>query len=130
MTRFLRSGLVAALLAACPSLLLAQHAAPDSAAAHAQHGGPAGPAPASAHTGQPGAGHEMGRPMMDPAADRRLDSLVAAMHSATGAGKVAAMERVLDELLAQRAAMQRHMHHMMQMMHGNAGEGSGGEHQH
>jgi hypothetical protein len=57
------------------------------------------------------------RPMMD---DARLDSLVTAMHGATGTKKMAAMERVIDALIADRRTMHEHM---MQMMRGRGGEG-------
>lgn len=53
--------------------------------------------------------------MMD-AADARLDSLVTRMHAATGSAKTGAMERVLDELIAQRKMMRAHMMQMQSMM--------------
>lgn len=63
--------------------------------------------------------------MMMPAADEaRLDSLVDAMHRATGSKKLSAMEKVIDELLAQRKTMREHMTHMMQMRMGGAGQGA------
>jgi uncharacterized coiled-coil protein SlyX len=43
----------------------------------------------------------------------RLDSLVARMNRATGSQKVAAMADVINELVAQRKAMQGHMRQMM-----------------
>jgi hypothetical protein len=45
--------------------------------------------------------------------NRRLDSLVARMNRVTGAQKVAAMADVINELVAQRKAMQERMHQMM-----------------
>lgn len=52
------------------------------------------------------------RRMMD-SLNTRLDSLVARMNRAAGARKVAAMADVINELVAQRKAMQGHMHEMM-----------------
>lgn len=49
---------------------------------------------------------------MMEAGDARLDSLANLMHAATGPARTGAMERVIDELLAQRKAMREHM-----MMH-------------
>ena len=51
--------------------------------------------------------------MMD-SANARLDSLVQRMNQATGNAKVTAMAQVINELVAQRRAMQRHMQQMMQ----------------
>ena len=55
----------------------------------------------------------------------RLDTLVARMNRATGNAKVTAMAQVINELVAQRRAMQAHMHQMMQshgeMMRGPRG---------
>jgi hypothetical protein len=61
-------------------------------------------------------------PMVD-SANTRLDSLVARMNRTAGAAKVTAMADVINELVAQRAVMQQHMHEMMMggqggMMHG------------
>jgi hypothetical protein len=53
-------------------------------------------------------------PMAGPAEQARLDSLVTAMHQSKGDRKVAAMEKVIDELLAQRRAMADHMRYMME----------------
>jgi len=62
--------------------------------------------------------------MMD-SADARLDTLVRRMNSASGNAKVSAMAQVINELVAQRRAMQAHMRQMMQshgdMMHGQMG---------
>ncbi len=52
------------------------------------------------------------RRMMD-SLSTRLDSLVARMNRAAGARKVAAMADVINELVAQRKAVQTHMHEMM-----------------
>jgi hypothetical protein len=66
---------------------------------------------------------EMG--MMD-SMNLRLDTLVARMNRASGNMKVAAMAEVINELVAQRRAMQEHMRAMMQRrsmmgnMRGNA----------
>jgi hypothetical protein len=51
--------------------------------------------------------------MMD-SANARLDTLVQRMNRATGSAKVAAMAQVINELVAQRRAMQTHMREMMQ----------------
>ena len=51
--------------------------------------------------------------MMD-SLNHRLDSLVAGMNRVTGAGKVAAMAEVINELVAQRKVMQERMHQMME----------------
>jgi TolA-binding protein len=51
--------------------------------------------------------------MMD-SANARLDTLVQRMNRATGNAKVAAMAQVINEMVAQRRAMQAHMHRMMQ----------------
>jgi hypothetical protein len=50
--------------------------------------------------------------MMD-SLDTRLDSLVIRMNRAVGSEKVAAMAAVINELVAQRKAMQEHMREMM-----------------
>lgn len=60
----------------------------------------------------------MNMPMPTAADQARLDSLVTLMHQSKGDKKVAAMEKVLDELLTQRAAMMEHMMHMQHMMQG------------
>jgi hypothetical protein len=44
----------------------------------------------------------------------RLDTLVRRMNRATGNVKITAMAQVINELVAQRRAMQTHMHQMMQ----------------
>ena len=51
----------------------------------------------------------------------RLDTLVARMNRATGNTKVTAMAQVINELVAQRKAMQGHMRHMMQSHRGMMG---------
>lgn len=51
-------------------------------------------------------------PMPSAADNARLDSLVTTMHKAKGDRKLAAMEKVIDELLAHRRAMQEHMQKM------------------
>lgn len=60
----------------------------------------------------------MNMPMPTAADQARLDSLVTLMHQSKGDKKVAAMEKLLDELLAHRAAMMEHMMHMQHMMQG------------
>jgi polyhydroxyalkanoate synthesis regulator protein len=50
--------------------------------------------------------------------NHRLDSLVARMNRVTGAGKVAAMADVINELVAQRKVMQEHMRRMMESRKG------------
>jgi hypothetical protein len=45
--------------------------------------------------------------------NRRLDSLVSRMNSSSGNQKITAMAAVINELVAQRKAMQSHMHEMM-----------------
>jgi hypothetical protein len=60
-------------------------------------------------------------PMPSAADNARLDSLVIAMHQSRGDKKLAAMEKVIDELLAHRKMMQEHMQRMMR-----AGMESGG----
>ncbi len=52
-------------------------------------------------------------PMPSAADNARLDSLVTAMHQSRGDKKLAAMEKVIDELLAHRMMMQDHMRRMM-----------------
>lgn len=51
----------------------------------------------------------------------RLDTLVARMNRATGNTKVTAMAQVINELVAQRKAMQGHMRQMMQSHRGMMG---------
>ena len=51
----------------------------------------------------------------------RLQELQDAMHAATGAAKVDAIEALLDEMLAQHRAM----HAMMMGMHGHGGDHEG-----
>lgn len=121
----------------------AQPAKPDTPGCCA-----AKPAPAPADsagccgmkTAQPrGGGMGMGRmggmggmemPMPTAADQARLDSLVTLMHQSKGDKKVAAMEKVLDELLAHRAAMMEHMMHMRHMMQGMDSGAPVPEHQH
>ena len=45
--------------------------------------------------------------------NQRLDSLVGRMNRASGNQKVQAMAAVINEMVAQRKAMQERMHHMM-----------------
>lgn len=72
----------------------------------------------------------MTMPMPSAADQARLDSLVTVMHQSKGDKKVAAMEKVLNELLAHRAAMMEHMQHMQHMMQGMDSAAPSGEHQH
>lgn len=65
--------------------------------------------------GMPGMGGQMKMPMPSAADQARLDSLVTLMHRSKGDKKLAAMEKVLDELLAHRAAMLDHMREMQGM---------------
>lgn len=67
-------------------------------------------------SGRPGMADQMH--MMD-SLNTRLDSLVARMNDATGGRKVAAMAEVINEMVAQRKAMQERMLH--QMMGGRDG---------
>ncbi len=60
-------------------------------------------------------------PMPTAAEEARLDSLVSVMHQSKGDKKLAAMEKVLDQLLAHRAAMRDHMRQMMEGMGGMMG---------
>lgn len=63
---------------------------------------------------QPGmASNQMSMMMMD-SLNHRLDSLVARMNQASGNQKVQAMAAVINELVAQRKAMQDRMHQMME----------------
>jgi hypothetical protein len=83
------------------------------------------------HQMQPGM--KMDMPMPSATDEARLDSLVTQMHQSKGDKKMAAMEKVLDELLAHRAAMREHMRHMMEGMDGMKGMDSNApspEHQH
>jgi hypothetical protein len=64
----------------------------------------------SAMAGRPGMADQMG--MMD-SMDKRLDSMVTRMNGAMGSRKMAAMADVINEMVAQRKAMQAHMHQMM-----------------
>ena len=57
-------------------------------------------------------GNQMSMMMMD-SLNHRLDSLVARMNRASGNQKVQAMAAVINELVAQRKAMQDRMHQMM-----------------
>jgi hypothetical protein len=59
----------------------------------------------------------MQMPMPTAADDARLDSLMSVLHQTKGDHKVAVMERVLDELLTQRAVMHEHMRQMMGGQH-------------
>jgi hypothetical protein len=59
--------------------------------------------------------------MMD-SMNLRLDSLVTRMNQVSGNKKVAAMADVINELVAQRRAMQQHMHKMMERRGGMMGE--------
>lgn len=73
-----------------------------------------------------GMGQE-GMPMPTAADNARLDSLVNAMHRTKGDKKLAAMEKVIDELLAHRRMMQDHMMRMMRGgMEGGRGPGMKG----
>lgn len=58
-------------------------------------------------------GNQMSMMMMD-SLNHRLDSLVARMNQASGNQKVQAMAAVINELVAQRKAMQDRMHQMME----------------
>jgi hypothetical protein len=73
--------------------------------------------------------------MMD-SANARLDSLVRRMNQATGNAKVSAMAQVINEMVAQRRAMQAHMSKMMrshgpmmggQMMRGMVSDPAGAD---
>lgn len=72
----------------------------------------------------------MKMPMPTAAEQARLDSLVSVMHQSKGDKKLAAMEKVLDELLAHRAAMMEHMMHMQHMQQGMDSGVPAPEHQH
>jgi hypothetical protein len=66
-------------------------------------------------TGKSGMAAQM--QMMD-SLNARLDTLVGRMNRATGNGKVTAMAAVINELVAQRKAMQGHMRRMMEPREG------------
>lgn len=58
-------------------------------------------------------GNQMSMMMMD-SLNHRLDSLVDRMNRASGNQKIQAMATVINELVAQRKAMQDRMHQMME----------------
>lgn len=58
-------------------------------------------------------GNQMSMMMMD-SLNHRLDSLVDRMNRTTGNPKIQAMATVINELVAQRKAMQDRMHQMME----------------
>ena len=60
-----------------------------------------------------GGGNQMSMMMMD-SLNHRLDSLVNRMNRSSGNQKVQAMAAVINELVAQRKAMQERMHQMME----------------
>jgi len=100
------SGVAMVALMLSAGTLAAQQPSPPSQGMHEQHQ----------------AGMKDHMQMMD-SANARLDSLVARMNRTAGAAKVTAMADVINELVAQRATMQEHMHQMMMggpegMMHG------------
>jgi hypothetical protein len=64
------------------------------------------------HSGM-ASGDQMAMLMMD-SLNHRLDSLVGRMNRTSGNQKVQAMAAVINELVAQRKAMQERMHHMME----------------
>jgi hypothetical protein len=66
-------------------------------------------------TGKSGMAAQM--QMMD-SLNARLDTLVSRMNRATGNSKVTAMAAVINELVAQRKAMQGHMRQMMESRDG------------
>lgn len=72
------------------------------------------PAPATPgrQSGMAG-GNQMSMMMMD-SLNHRLDSLVSRMNRTNGNQKVQAMAAVINELVAQRKAMQERMHQMME----------------
>jgi hypothetical protein len=118
-----RTALIIALLSALPVLVRAQNAGASPAPCDSGGSCPRQTMgmPMPMNMGERMGG--MGMNMMMPVDDARLDSLVDAMHGAKGSKKVPAMEKVIDELLAQRKIMQQHMTHMMQMQMGGAGQG-------
>lgn len=71
------------------------------------------------------AGMEM--PMPSAADQARLDSLVASMHQNKGDRKLAAMEKIIDELMSHRKAMMEHMQSMNDRRAGCPG-GEAGDH--
>lgn len=83
----------------------------------AQQPGP--PAQRPGGMGMPGMAPHMR--MMD-SMNARLDSLVGRMNRATGNQKVTAMANVINELVAQRKAMQQHMRQMMESRQGQQGQ--------
>ena len=89
-------------LVLCAGALAAQQPGPPPPQGHGQGAEMSGPAGMADQTR-----------MMD-SLNHRLDSLVARMNRATGAGKVAAMADVINELVAQRKVMQEHMRQMME----------------
>jgi hypothetical protein len=78
------------------------------------------PAPSPKPDRQPGGMMAAQVQMMD-SLNSRLDTLVSRMNRATGNRKVTAMADVINELVAQRKVMHRHMREMMEsrkgMMH-------------
>lgn len=106
--RTFRLTAAAAALALSAQVLLAQQ--PDQ---------PGPPAQRPGGMGMPGGAAPMR--MMD-SMNARLDSLVGRMNRATGNKKVAAMADVINELVAQRHAMQQHMHQMMESRPGQQGQ--------
>ena len=123
-----RSMTIIALLAVLPA---AAHAQASMAGRPACDSAAACPRPA-AGMGAMGMGSmnmDMGMKMME-AGDARLDSLVSQMHAATGPAKTGAMERVIDELLAQRKTMREHMMTMMHSAMPTPGVGELGHEEH
>ena len=81
----------------------------------AQQPGP--PQPPDQRPGMSGMAEQMQMRMMD-SLNARLDTLVSRMNHATGSRKVTAMADVINELVAQRKAMQQQMREMMESRHG------------
>jgi hypothetical protein len=80
----------------------------------------------SGSMGPGGKGMMMGQGMQMAAMDSmnaRLDALVGRMNRATGNAKVTLMAQVINEMVAQRKAMQAHMRAMMQSHAGMMGMG-------
>jgi hypothetical protein len=100
---------IAAIAAAAALALTAQ--------VSAQQPGPPQPSdrPPGGMTGMPGMAEHMR--MMD-SLNVHLDTLVNRMNRATGNKKVTAMADVINELVAQRRAMQGHMREMMESRQG------------
>ena len=100
-----------ATIAAGAALVLSAHVAA------AQQPGPPQPPdrPPGGMTGMSGMAEQMR--MMD-SLNARLDTLVNRMNRATGNKKVTAMAAVINELVAQRKAMQGHMRQMMESRQG------------